>query len=449
MIGFDCVEKISKEENTANSTFLKKHPSFVAGFYAFCVIAASITFYFFILRVDVVSNVFSKFMNIMAPVIYGLSIAFLLNPIMQIIEKCYKNMLAKRQKELSIKNQGVLRGFSILISVTLAIMLFYVTFIFLFPEIVESLANIAKTLPEQIDALGKWMNNVVESNQFLAVNIDKIFSTATDYITSWVQTDLLNKIDVWLGYITNGLASVFGIVFNLVIGLACSIYMLYNKEKFLAQCKKTLYAFLNKEHASITINISKDSIDIFTHSIIGKIIDSIIIGFICFVGVKILKMPYPVLISVIIGITNIIPFFGPWLGAIPCGLLILLTDPIKALYFGIFILCLQQFDGNFLTPKIVGNYIGLPAFWVLVSCLIGGGFYGVMGLILGVPIFAILYQLFRNYVAHRLKSRNLPPETKEYDAPCEELTDKINSVEVPRENIMKQEELTDSKDLSE
>ena len=198
--------------------------------------------------------------------------------------------------------------------------------------------------------------------------------------------------------------------------------------------QKILYALLSQKK-NYSYKFSKNSLEIFTHSIIGKIIDSVILGFICFAGVKILNIPYPVLISVIIGITNVIPFFGPWLGAIPCAILVLLTNPIQVIYFGLFVLALQQFDANFLTPKIVGEYIGLPAFWVLVSCLVGGGFYGIVGLILGPPVFAIFYQLFSSLISYKLKDKELPPETSNYLAGSEVL-----------ENTIKPQPVQESKD---
>ncbi|MEG1243658.1 MAG: AI-2E family transporter [Oscillospiraceae bacterium] len=419
-----------QNEATQNTSFLKKHPSFVAGFYAFCVIAASISFYFLVLRIDVVGSFFSKILGLLEPVVYGLTIAFLLNPIVKILEKLFlKAASGKAAKEISTKKKSAIRGFSVLIAIMVALLLIYLMASFLFPEIVDSLSNISKTLPKQVESLGVWASQILENNKSLSVNLDKVFSSATEYATNWIETDILSKINVWLGYITNGIASVFSVVFNLVVGLACSIYLMYNKEKFLGQCKKTIYAFLSPNRANSAISITKESVEILTHSIIGKIIDSIIIGFICFAGVKLLNMPYPVLISVIIGITNVIPFFGPWLGALPCGLLVLLTNPIQALYFGLFILALQQFDCNFLTPKIVGNYIGLPAFWVLISCLIGGGFYGVLGLILGTPVFAILYQIFGRYVGHKLELKDLPLKTSAYEPSGEILKDAIKSKE--------------------
>jgi len=425
------MENGTSSANPSNKTFWKKHPYFSKGICSFCVIAAGIAFYFILLRIEIVNSVLYKFFDIIDPVFYGIAIAFLLNPLVKNLEKIILKWITKKStKEITHKQKSIIRSFSILIAVIIAILIIYLIASFLFPEIIQSLDNISKTLPHQIDSFNIWMSDILINNKILSLNPDEVLSSVTSYITNWLQTDLTKKVDLWLGYITNGLAGAIEIIFNLVIGFACSIYMMYNKEKFFAQCKKILFAFLKPAHANSTIKISNDSLDIFTHSIIGKIIDSIILGFICFAGVKILHLPYPVLISFIIGLTNFIPFFGPWIGGLPCGLLVFLTaDPIQTIYFGLFILFLQQFDCNFLTPKIVGNYIGLPAFWVLVACLLGGGFYGVMGLILGAPIFAICYQLFRNFVSHRLENKKLPSETSEYLASAEVLQHSIKANE--------------------
>ncbi|NCC87097.1 MAG: AI-2E family transporter [Clostridia bacterium] len=410
------MENITPTTTPSNKNFWDKHPGFSKALCLFCVIAASISLYFIFLRIDIVASVFTRFFDIIEPVFYGITIAFLLNPLVKKLETNLLKMLSKKsKKDITYKQKSIARFFSIFISVIIAIFIIYLITSFLFPEIVQSLDNISETLPTQINSLGIWTYNILADNKIISLNPDEVISSVTNYITNWLQTDLTQKVETWVGYLTNGLAGVIEIIFNLIIGFACSIYMLYNKEKFFAKCKKTLFAFLKPEQANSAIKISNESLEIFNHSIIGKIFVSIIIGFICFIGVKFLHMPYPVLISFIIGLTNFIPFFGPWIGGFICGVLILLTaDPIQAIYFGLFILFLQQFDCNFLTPKIVGNYIGLPAFWVLVACLLGGGFYGIIGLILGVPIFAIIYQLFRDFVSHRLKNKKLPSDTSNY-----------------------------------
>lgn len=417
------MEIFNTNKETSSNSFWGKHPTFTSGFCAFCVLASSISFYFGVLRIDKVWNVVVRFFDIIEPVTYGLAIAFLLNPIMQQFEK----LLCKipKNKTIDKKTKSMFRGISIILSIIVALLMIFLVSSFVFPELIESLENIYTSIPSKIEYLNKMVDNIINSNKFVSDNIDSLITYATDHLTVWIKTTFSEKLAIYINYITNSLTSVVNIVFNVVIGLACSIYLLFNKEKFMAQCKKMLFAFLKSKKANNVIAISKESYDIFAHSIIGKIIDSIILGFICFVLMKILHFPYPVLISVIIGITNVIPLFGPWIGGLPCGLLVMLTEPSQTIYFAILILFLQQFDANFLTPKVVGNYIGLPAFWVIVSCLIGGGFFGVLGLILCVPIFGILYHLFSRFLSKKLNNKELPTSTEFYKKNRETLKNKI------------------------
>lgn len=396
---------------SCKNTFWKKHPTFTTGFCAFCVISACIILYFIILRIDKINAVIVRFFDIIEPVTYGIAMAFLLNPIMQRIE----NLLFKISKKSKNKSKtSLIRGISITITIILTMFIIYLVASFVFPELISSIENIIETLPHKIEYLNNYADKIIQSNKFISENVDRLITYINDHISQWVKTTLPEKLNIYINYVTSSLTKIADILFNLVIGLACSIYFLYNKEKFIAQFKKVLFAFLKPKKAKNTISLSKESFDIFTHSIIGKIVDSIILGFICFTAMILFKMPYPVLISFIIGTTNFIPLFGPWIGGLPCGALIMLTEPSQTIYFGILILCLQQLDANFLTPKIVGNYIGIPAFWVIVSCLIGGGLFGVLGLIMCVPVFGILYHLFSRLIVRKLKERKLPHLTKDY-----------------------------------
>lgn len=201
-------------------------------------------------------------------------------------------------------------------------------------------------------------------------------------------------------------------VWNLVIGLIISIYLLASKERFVSQGKKLLYAFWDTRQANVIMEDFRLIDSTFGGFISGKILDSAIIGVLCFVVVSIMKMPYPMLISVIVGVTNIIPFFGPFIGAVPCALLILMVNPMQCLYFIIFIWILQQFDGNFLGPKILGDSTGLSGFWIIFSITIFSGLMGVPGMILGVPIFAVFYALIKRYVNRSLQKRACPIKQK-------------------------------------
>ena len=193
-----------------------------------------------------------------------------------------------------------------------------------------------------------------------------------------------------------------------------SIYVLFSKETFAGQGKKITFALFNTKTANQIIKDTRFISDTFIGFISGKIIDSIIIGFICFAGTSILKMPYALLISVIVGVTNVIPFFGPYLGAIPSTILILMVNPVKCIYFILFILVLQQLDGNFIGPKILGQSTGLSGFWVIFSITIFGGIMGVPGMIIGVPFFAVLYAMIKRLTNRLLLKRGLPSETNKY-----------------------------------
>ena len=201
---------------------------------------------------------------------------------------------------------------------------------------------------------------------------------------------------------------------NLVLGIIISVYFLVGKERFFAQIKKFLYALLPKDLVGRLIDITHTSNRIFSGFISGKILDSLIIGILCFVGMSIFRMPMAMLVSVIVGVTNIIPYFGPFIGAIPSALIVFLVDPIKALWFVVFVVCLQQFDGNILGPRILGDSIGMPAFWVVFSILLFGGYLGVLGMFIGVPTFAVIYSIFKLWTEGRLSRKNLPVDTKSY-----------------------------------
>ena len=234
-------------------------------------------------------------------------------------------------------------------------------------------------------------------------------------LMDWLRTDLMAKANELMSNLTVGVLNIVSEIFNAVIGLIVSIYILFSKETFVRQSKKCVYAVLSARHANMVLHLTTKSNDIFGGFIIGKLIDSAIIGVLCFVGLSILKMPYVMLVSVIVGVTNIIPFFGPYIGAVPSTILIMLANPIQGVYFVIFILLLQQFDGNILGPKILGNSTGLSAFWVIVAILLGGGLFGFVGMVMGVPTFAVLYYIVQMLVNNHLERKSLPTGSEYYD----------------------------------
>jgi predicted PurR-regulated permease PerM len=203
-------------------------------------------------------------------------------------------------------------------------------------------------------------------------------------------------------------------VYNLVIGIIVSVYLLSNREAFIASAKRILYSILSVDTAKRFLNVLRFADRTFIGFINGKLLDSAIIGLICYIGCSILQMPYALLVSVMIGITNIIPFFGPLIGAVPSALIILMVDPVKCLVFVIFVILLQQLDGNIIGPKILGNSVGINGFWVMFSIIIGAGFFGFWGMVLGVPVFVVIYTIIKESVRRKLLRNDLPTDEASY-----------------------------------
>ncbi|MCF2555116.1 AI-2E family transporter [Faecalicatena contorta] len=399
--------------------FGKKGPSklrqhFNRGITSFLVVAASILFYFALLRLGDLSDVFTKVTDVLRPIMYGCIIAYLLNPIVKRTDKILVPVLSKSIKSPE-KAKKAARGAGILASIIILLMVIAALFNLLIPELYSSIRNLVFTLPRQITEVLDNMNDIKIDDSPTGALIKTAIREGSDMFMNWLRTDLLDMTNQIMANLTEGVITFVNEVFNILIGLIVSIYILFSKELFGQQSKKMVYAFLNTDHANMFLHIVTKSNEIFGGFIIGKIIDSIIIGIICFFGLTILKMPYVMLVSVIVGVTNVIPFFGPYIGAIPSAILIMLTDPMKGVYFILFILLLQQFDGNILGPKILGNSTGLSAFWVIVAILLGGGLFGFVGMVMGVPTFAVIYYIAQMIVHHQLEKKKLPVDTECYD----------------------------------
>ena len=268
--------------------------------------------------------------------------------------------------------------------------------------------------PVYVNNLTAWLQKVLADNPEVESYINDLINTYTPELRSWMNDTLLPQMNAVLKVVSNYAFNVLKALWNMIIGLIISVYIMGSKEKFIGQAKKAIYSAMDIKRANSFIEDIRFVHRTFGGFISGKLLDSLLIGILCFAGTSIMGTPYPVLISVIIGVTNIVPFFGPYLGAIPSAFLILMIDPIQCLYFLIFILVLQQFDGNILGPKILGDSTGLSSFWVIFSITIFGGFMGVPGMVIGVPTFAVIYALCRRWINRNLAKKKLPTETEEY-----------------------------------
>lgn len=384
---------------------------FSKGMTYFLVIAASIVFYFALLRLTNLSDVFGKIVNVLKPILYGLVIAYLLNPIVRKTDQYLIPALENKVK----KPEKLSRGAGILLSLIVLVFLITTLSNMLIPELYKSIRDLIVTLPGQLNDVMDKFNAIEIDDSTTGTLVKSAVQEGSQMFQNWLRTDLLKQANEIMSSLTVGVINILSELFNALIGIIVSVYLLFSKETFVRQSKKAVYAILPINRANFLLHLAQKSNEIFGGFIIGKIIDSAIIGVICFLGLTALSMPYTVLVSVIVGVTNVIPFFGPYIGAIPSAILIMLVDPIKGIYFIIFIILLQQLDGNFIGPKILGNSTGLSAFWVIFSILLGGGLFGFMGMLMGVPTFAVIYYIIQMIINNRLEKKNLPAHSKYYD----------------------------------
>lgn len=392
----------------------KLRQQFSRGMSLLVIIVAGIIIYFAMLRLDDISRGVGFVLDILKPVIYGLSIAYLLNPIVKFVDNRLVPALKSRFPTLKSAST-ISRGIGIFISIIFLFAVIVALFNMLIPELFNSIRDMVISLPGQLNHALDKITEMMSGDSTLGQVFTAVLREGSDYLQNWLRTDLMKQINIMMSNLTSGVINIFSGLFDLLIGLIISIYVLFSKEKFGKQSKKIVYAVFKPSHANMILHLTLKSNEIFGGFIIGKLIDSAIIGVLCFIGLSLLNMPYALLVSVIVGVTNVIPFFGPYIGAIPSAVLIMLADPRKGLYFILFILVLQQIDGNIIGPKILGDSTGLSAFWVVFSILLGGGLFGFVGMILGVPTFAVIYYVINMLINHRLEVKKLPTETECYD----------------------------------
>ena len=411
----DAREK-TKEKKTV-SWDLKKY--IVIATVTFVTFCCCILFFFFIYRYHGFTAYWQKIMGILQPIIMGFIVAYLLNPVMMFLERHLNRYLQPKMKDKR-KAKKMARTLGTLGAIAFLLLVIFLLLYMMIPELIKSIQNMMINLPEELGDFDDWVKSVMAEDgqiqEWLSIlGID--ISGAGGYVETLFQTQLLPRINTYLTYvasITTGVISAVKMLFNFVVGLVIALYLLTSKETFIGQGKKIIYTVLPPRYGNIVIHVMRVGDRMFGGFINGKILDSAIIGVICYVGLVILRIPYSLLVAVIVGVTNVVPFFGPFIGAVPSVILIALADPIKGLYFLIFVLVLQQVDGNIIGPKILGDSTGLSAFWVIFAILIGGGLYGFMGMLLGVPTFAVIYYLLREAAAYILRKRKLPEETRDY-----------------------------------
>ncbi len=362
--------------------------------YAFLVIACAIIFNAFVTNFETVLDYAGIAISLIMPFIIGFCIAYLLNPLM----KTYETLCGRLDKKG--KTAKYRRVISVILAYLTVVLLITVFICIISPQIKDSVVTLVRNVQVWMPKFIEYIHPIIKDSQIVEVlsqQLSGIFNNLGNLLLEYSG----NSISGILG----GVKNVTGMLSNILLGFIISVYMLLGKEKFASQIKKLMTVCMRPARADKIIAVCDDAHKIFSSFLMGKIVDSIIIGVLCTIGMSILRLPFAALVGFIVGVTNVIPYFGAFFGGIIGILIILVVSPIKALWFGIFILVLQQIDGNVIGPRILSSSTGLSAFWVIFAIIIGGGLFGIVGMFLGVPAFALIYALVRSYINKKMEEK--------------------------------------------
>lgn len=375
------------------------------------ILASGILCAFVLFKMPVIISVLKGITEILKPFLYGVVFAYLLAPLCNKIEEKLFQIFPKAKT----KARRFICFIAIVISLCVAIAVIWLIIMMIIPQVWDSVMKIIKMVPQKLIVVNNWIEHMLENQPELQAYFEEFSSQAESNIDSLLNVDTIQKVQSIINSLSVQLFGVLGVVKNIFLGLLISAYLLGSRKLFGAQAGLILHGVFSDKWAKIIEEEIRYTDKMFNGFLVGKIIDSAIIGLLCFAGTSIMGFEAPAFISVIIGITNIIPFFGPFIGAIPCGLLLLLENPMHCLYFIIFIFVLQQLDGNVIGPKILGNTTGVSSFWVLFAILLFGGMWGVVGMVIGVPLFAVIYDIIRKLVYRGLRKHKRESMITDYE----------------------------------
>lgn len=375
------------------------------------ILASGILCAFVLFKMPVIISVLKGITEILKPFLYGVVFAYLLAPLCNKIEEKLFQIFPKAKT----KARRFICFIAIVISLCVAIAVIWLIIMMIIPQVWDSVMKIIQMVPQKLIVVNNWIEHMLENQPELQAYFEEFSSHAESNIDSLLNVDTIQKVQSIINSLSVQLFGVLGVVKNIFLGLLISAYLLGSRKLFGAQAGLILHGVFSDKWAKIIEEEIRYTDKMFNGFLVGKIIDSAIIGLLCFAGTSIMGFEAPAFISVIIGITNIIPFFGPFIGAIPCGLLLLLENPMHCLYFIIFIFVLQQLDGNVIGPKILGNTTGVSSFWVLFAILLFGGMWGVVGMVIGVPLFAVIYDIIRKLVYRGLRKHKRESMITDYE----------------------------------
>lgn len=384
------------------------------GLTAFCVIVASGLVIYLIGCLPRIWSLFKKLLHILSPFIYGFVMAYLLTPVFNMLYRTIEPRLTQRMKHGARFAKGLCSVLTLLLGIVVVSALLYMVL----PQLVVSIFSLLESMDSYLDEISSWVAALLKDNPVMERNFLQIYQQVSKQMINWVENIALPQLVSMM----TGVVSTVSVLFDLLIGIIIALYILNSKDIFCAQAKKILYSLFPIQQANNIMRRVAQIHRVFGGFITGKLLDSLIIGCLCFFGLQLLirsglltiESAYALLISVIVGVTNIIPFFGPFIGAVPSAILIMVISPIQAIYFVVFVLILQQLDGNIIGPKILGNSTGLSSFWVMFAILLFGGIFGFVGMAVGVPLFAVLYSVLKEKFNYLLELRGLSTNTNDY-----------------------------------
>lgn len=393
---------------------LKENKYFNIGLTTFLIIAACIIFFFLIFKLNLIIDSILWIIKLFIPFIIGFVFAYLLNPIVDFFQnKLFLNSI-KKIKLKDDKKLKISRYSSIFLTFIIVIIILVLSFDFIIPELLKSLEILIVNIPIYLEQIKNYLLGLIDNHKDLENIILNNYDAISTSLVNTINNNFLPKIEEWVVLFSNGLVGLIKVLYNTVLGFIISIYFLLDKENFQAQLKKVLYALFSVKKANSIIDSARYTDKIFGGFIMSKLTICLILALVTFIFLTIFNFPYAIIIALLVGITNIIPYFGPFIGGIPSALIILLQDPSKFWLLIIYLVAIQQIEGYYLEPKIMGMKTGIKSFWVLFAIIIFGGAFGLVGMIIGVPIFAIIYAYMGKKLNKILNKKKLPVETEKY-----------------------------------